>query len=185
MTEPIVETINTDSPSLEVQESPKKYVVIEVAKKTLLEILKSTLINEENLNKISVKLNPEMINAINRIMSLTPDTFNDIEKAVSEIIKDGKVDSKDVPQLIVLVQRIYQLIYGLKDLKLDTKKRTEFTSSILKFILHVLVLEEKIKIDQEKQEQFLKDCDILIDSCVSLLSFPKSLKVKGCLKKLF
>ena len=178
----IAETVNVDVGSMELLEPSENHEVIEVVKHTLLDILKTALLNEENLNKISIKLNSEMINDINKIISLTPDTFNDIELAVAEIIKDGKIDSNDVPQLILLVQRIYQVIYGLK---LDAKKRTELTSNVLKFVIHVLVLEGKIKIEKEKQDQFLKDCDLLIDSCISLLSFPKSIKVKGCLKKLF
>jgi hypothetical protein len=155
------------------------------AEKTLIYLLIKATINDEIKDKISIKLNSDIINVINKIISLTPNTLTDIEKAATEIIKDQKIDSKDIPNLIIVVQRIYQVIYDMKDLKIDSKKRTEITSSILKFIIHLLVKEEKIKIDDDKQEEFLKNCDILVDSCVGLLSFPKSLKTKGCLKKIF
>ena len=160
-------------------------VVLDVNPKIFVEILKSTLLNEETKNKIAIKLTPEIINIINKIISLTPDTFNDIENATVQIIKDGKIDSNDIPQLIVVVQRIYQVVYSFKDTKIDAKKRSEFTATILKFIIHLLVQERKIKIEQDKQVEFLKNVDILIDSCIGLLSFPKSLKTKGCIKKLF
>ena len=166
-------------------ENEKKYIVLDVNPKNIVEIIKSTLINEEIKNKISIKLTPEIICVINKIISLTPDTLNDIEISALQIIKDGKIDSNDIPQFIVVVQRIYQVIYNFKDTKIDAKKRSELTATLLKFIIHLLVLERKIKIDQDKQEDLLKNCDILIYSCVGLLGFPKSLKTKGCIKKLF
>jgi hypothetical protein len=48
-----------------------------------------------------------------------------------------------------------------------------------------MVLEGKITIEEDRRTEFLKDADILVDSCIGLLSFPKSIKTKGCLKKLF
>ena len=160
-------------------------IVLEIVEKNLIDIIKTTLLSDEIKNKINIKLTPEIISIINKIVSLTPDTLTDIEKASIEIVKDGKIDSNDIPQFIILVQRIYQLIYSFKDTKIDAKKRSEFTATVLKFIVHLLVLERKIKIADDKQADFLKNCDILIDSCVGLLSFPKSLKTKGCLKKIF
>lgn len=157
-------------------------VVVSIAEKTFIDLIKITLVDEVVKNKISVKLTPEIIDVVNKIISLTPNTLTDIEKAAIEIIKDSKIDSKDIPQLIIVVQRIYQVIYTLKDTKFDTKKRSEVTSSILKFTIHLMVLERKIKVDDDKQADFLKDCDILVDSCVGLLSFPKSLKTKKCFK---
>ena len=59
----------------------------------------------------------------------------------------------------------------------------EMTSTILKYIVHLLVLERKIKVNNEQQPEFLKESDALIDACVGLLSFPKSIKIKGCLKR--
>lgn len=159
--------------------------VVNISPITFIELLKITLINDETKNKISIKLNPEMMNIVNKIISLTPNTLNDIESAVIQIIKDGKIDSNDIPQFIIVVQKLYEVIYSLKESKIDGKKRSEFTATVLKFIVHLLVLERKIKIDEDKQEAFLKNCDILIDSCVGLLSFPKSLKTKGCIKRIF
>jgi hypothetical protein len=162
--------------------------VIEVVEQTFLNIVETSLTSQiirDKLMKTQVNLTPELIEIIKKILSATPECFNDIEKAVNEIIKDGKIDSKDIPQFIVVVQKIYQIIYSLKDAKIDAKNRSEFTATVLKFIVHLLVLERKIKIEEDKQEQFLKDCDALIDACIGLLSFPKSIKTKGCLKKLF
>jgi hypothetical protein len=145
-------------------------VILEISEKTLLILVNESLSSEEIKNKLSIKLSSQDISFISKIISLTPDALNDVEKALNDIIKDGKIDSKDIPQFIVIIQRIYQIIYNFK---LDSKKCMEMTSTILKYIVHLLVLE------------FLKESDALIDACVGLLSFPKSIKIKGCLKRFF
>ena len=155
-------------------------VVLEISEKTLLILVNESLSSEEIKNKLSIKLTSQDISFISKIISLTPDALNDVEKALNDIIKDGKIDSKDIPQFIVIIQRIYQIIYNFK---LDSKKCMEMTSTILKYIVHLLVLERKIKVNNEQQPEFLKESDALIDACVGLLSFPKSIKIKGCLKR--
>lgn len=188
---PEIETsnINTIPPSPPIPElNPVEItttIVSNIVEQTFVDLVKKSLENEEIKKKIAVRLTPEVTSIINNIISLTPDTLTDIEKATIEIIKDGKIDSKDIPNLIIVIQRLYQFIYSLKNVKFDDKKRADITSSSLKFLLHLLVLERKIKIDKDKQAEFLTQTDALIDSCISLLSYSKSLKTKGCLKKIF
>ena len=116
-------------------------VILEISEKTLLILVNESLSSEEIKNKLSIKLTSQDISFISKIISLTPDALNDVEKALNDIIKDGKIDSKDIPQFIVIIQRIYQIIYNFK---LDSKKCMEMTSTILKYIVHLLVLERKI-----------------------------------------
>lgn len=169
-------------------ESPSERVEIgnlPLVEATLIDLVKKSLENEDIKNKISVSITPEVTSIINNIISLTPETLTDIEKAAVEIIKDGKIDSKDIPHLIIVIQRIYQFIYSLKLSKLDTKKRADMTSTLLKYLLRLLVLERKINIDENKKAEFFAQTDTLIESCISLLSYSTSLKTKGCFKKLF
>lgn len=179
---PIVDT-TSPSPILE-NSSVVETTVSNIVEQTLVELVKKSLENEDMKNKITIQLSSEVINVINNIISLTPEVMIDIEKAILEIIKDGKIDSNDIPNLIVVIQRIYLLIYSYKNVKLDAKKRTFITATSLKYIIHLLVLERKIKIDEDRQADFFTQIDILIESCVGLLSYSKSLKTKGCLKKL-
>jgi len=151
----------------------------------LIDLVKIAIINEDIKNKISIKLTPDIINLINNIIKLSPGSLNDIEKSVKDVIKDGKIDTKDVPNLIVIIQSLYRIIYSIKTTKFDSKKRAEATSTTLKFIIHLLVLERKIEIPEEKQSEFLSNIDILIDNCCELLSLSKLIKTKGCFKKLF
>jgi hypothetical protein len=153
---------------------------------TFVDIVKKTIENEVVNDKIKMILSPEVKNVINNLISLTPDTLTDIEKAIVDIVKDNKIDSKDIPNLIIVIQRIYQFIYSLGANKFDAKKRAEITAASLKFVIRVLLLNDKIKLNPEKtQEEFLNQIDVLIDSCVGLLSFSKTIKTPRCLKKIF
>ena len=111
-----------------------------------------------------------------------PKSIDYLEDFGKIIIKDGKINSNDIPQLIILVQRIYQVLYNIKNYKLDSIKISDITSKILKFIIHILVEKKKIKIEKQNEEEFFRQTNLLIDSCISLLSFPKSIKVKGCFR---
>lgn len=177
----------SDSHTDTLEENVVATTQVEESIQTFVDIVKKSLENEEIKKKISITLAPEVTSVINNIISLTPNNLTDLEKAITEIIKDGKIDSKDIPNLIVVVQRIYQFIYSLKNTKFDTKKRAEITGELLKYLINILVLERKIKIDEdpEKVLEFYKQVNFLIDSCISLLSYSKTLKTKGCLKKIF
>lgn len=177
MSEPIV----LDTPLLDASN-----VSLELtSERALVDLIKIVISNENIKNKISIKLTPDMINLINNIIKLSPNSLNDIDNSIKKVIKDGKIDSKDIPTLIVIIQDLYCLIYSIKNVKFDNVKRAEVTSSILKFIIHLLVLEKKIVIEDNKQAEFLADTDVLIDNCVKLLSLSKIIKTKGCFKKLF
>lgn len=159
-----------------------------VPKNSLLDIITNSLTSssmKDKLIKTHLELSPELIFVFTKIISVTPDFFNEIEKNVIEIVKDEKINSKDIPQFIIIVQKIYENIYNLKNIKYDSKKRIEIAKQILKFVIHLLVVEEVIKIEKDNQDSFLSDCDILIDACIGLLSFAKSIKINGCLKKMF
>jgi len=156
-----------------------------ILEQTLIDLLKIAIINSDIKDKISIKLTPDNINVINNIITLSPNSFKDINKSINRIIVDSKIDSKDIPSLLLIIQVLYRLIYSLKNVKMDGKKRAESTSTILKFIIHLLVLERKIVIDDDKQDIFFSDVDMLIDTSSELLSLSKSLKTNGCLKKMF
>jgi hypothetical protein len=156
-----------------------------ILEQTLIDFLKIAIINSDIKDKISIKLTPDNINVINNIITLSPNSFKDINKSINRIIVDSKIDSKDIPSLILIIQLLYRLIYSLKNVKMDGNKRAESTSTILKFIIHLLVLERKIVIDDDKQDIFFSNVDMLIDTSSELLSLSKSLKTKGCLKKMF
>jgi hypothetical protein len=155
--------------------------------KTFTELLTLTINSQELQDKISVKLDSNTIKVINSIIKFSPDYFNDIEKLVGEIVKDNKIDSSDIPAIISLIGKLYNLLCKLNTIKNNKQLRADLCSSIIKFVIHLLVKEGKIKIDDDKKEEFLKVCDSLIDSCISIIKMPSLIKPKNlfniCFKK--
>ena len=146
----------------------------------MLELVKKSF--EDVNKKLYIALTPEATRVITNMVSLAPNTLNDIEKPILAIIKDGDINSKDIPNLIIIVQKLYQVVYSLKN---ASNQRADITGSVLKYIINILVVERIIKIDEENQPEFYIHVNALIDSCVGLLSFPESIKRKGCLKRIF
>ena len=181
--EPIICIVDLSNVTIEPIDA--RNVAVNLIEETFVELIKKIFINEEFKKKYTIFINEENLNIINKIISQTPNIFNDIEKSIKEIINDGKINSNDVPQLIILVQIIYQVVYNINDSNINSSKRIEFTANILKFLIKVLVIERKINIEKDKEDEFYKQTDLLIDSCVSLLNYSKAIKPKSCLKSLF
>ena len=160
-----------------------KDVTIEVdtIKKPLIsQLLFSILLSDDKIKNIGFTLDAEDVTIIQKIISYSPDFFNEIDKLINEIIKDGKIDSNDIPNLILLIKKLYELIHNLKSLKLDNDKRLEICKSILKFIIRVLIDERIIVVNDENKQIVLALIDNLIDSCVSLIHFSGNIKNSTC-----
>ena len=143
-----------------------------------------SLVSYHCKTKTNIQLDDKTKSIITKILQFSPGFLSEIESVLIEIVKDNKIDSNDVPNLILLVQKLYELIYKAKNIRLDGEKTAELCGTLLKFMVHKLVEERKIKIDEANQDAFLALADKLIDSCISLLSFPKLVKGAGCLKKI-
>ena len=104
-----------------------------------------TLVLAECGPKLNIQLDEKTQSIINKVLKISPGFLSEIETVFIEIVKDNKIDSNDIPNLITLVQKIYELIYKAKEVHLDSKKTAEFCGSLLKFMVRKLVEERKIK----------------------------------------
>jgi hypothetical protein len=137
------------------------------------------LVKEEIKQKTHI-LNKEYIDILNSLVGKSPKLLNDIEKAMFEIMKDGKIDSNDIPFLITIIQKLYEFLFSLKIKNMSTEKRAAICAEIIKFIVQVLIKERRIKVEPSKQETFLNQFNALMDSCISLLSLQSELISRGC-----
>jgi hypothetical protein len=137
------------------------------------------LVKEEIKQKAHI-LNKEYIDILNSLVGKSPKLLNDIEKSMFEIMKDGKIDSNDIPYLITIIQKLYEFLFSLKIKNIQTEKRAAICAEIIKFIVQVLIKERRIKVDINKQDIFLSQFNALMDSCISLLSLQSGLISRSC-----
>ena len=137
------------------------------------------LVRDEIKQKAHI-LNKEYIDILHSLVDKSPQVLTDIENAMFEITKDGKIDSNDIPYLITIIQKLYEFMFSLKIGKMPTEKRAAICAEIIKFVVLVLIKERRIKVDVNKQEVFISQINALMDSCVSLLSLQSTLLSKGC-----
>jgi hypothetical protein len=112
------------------------------------------LVKEEIKQKTHI-LNKEYIDILNSLVGKSPKLLNDIEHAMIEITKDGKIDSNDIPFLITIIQKLYEFMFSLKIGKMPTEKRAAICAEIIKFVVVVLIKERRIKVDINKQDVFI------------------------------
>jgi hypothetical protein len=158
-------------------------VILDFTNKTIPEMFLLILKQEENniyCKKIGITISKDVNKIINKIIELNPQLLNDIEKSIKNVLKDGKIDSNDIPEFILIIQILYERLYNNKSLKITNKNIIETCATIVKFVIRTLIEERKIEIDIEKKALFIEQLDKLIDSCMCLLNFDNVLMPKGC-----
>jgi len=181
--EPIVEedkpVIKVEEPVIKVEEEPiikvEEEPVVKVEEKTLSEI-----ISFYKENKPTDKLTSEDFEVLQKIIEKTPTIMDEIEKSITEVIKNNNIHIHDFPEFIVVVQILYERIYNLKLSKIDNEKCADLCATLLKFIVYVLIEERKVNVVEEDKAEFLTRLNNIVDSCSHLLKFPKVLQYEKC-----
>ena len=175
-----VELIEPNKVIEEIKEEIKEEII-----KSFTDLLIEKLNNESLKDTLKINIDSETKNIILSIIKNNPEYFSDIEKLTGTIVADGKVDSNDIPNIIILIEKLYESLSMLKDVKIQKGKIVEFCSSILKFLIHYMVAEKKIEINSDVESMFLEQFDKLIDSCMNLITLAKMVKKQsgfGCFK---
>jgi len=157
-------------------------VILDFTNKTIPEMFLIILKQENNIycKKIGITISKDVTKIINKIIELNPQLLSDIEQSIKNVLKDGKIDSNDIPEFILIIQILYERLHNNKSLKITNKNIIESCSTIVKFVIRTLIEERKIEIDIEKKSVIIEQLDKLIDSCMCLLNFDNVLMSKGC-----
>jgi gas vesicle protein len=170
----------------EIKEEIKEKVeelIPDFTNKTIPEMFLIILKQQENsiyCKKIGITISKDVVEIINKIIEVNPQLLSDIEKSVKEVLKDGKIDSNDIPEFMLIIQILYERLYNNKTFKITSKNIIETCSTIVKFVIRTLIEERKIEMNIENKDLFIEQLDKLIDSCMCLLNFDKVLVPKGC-----
>lgn len=143
----------------------------------LLEILVKT---DGIKSEINIKLTDKTRVGFLYIIKSHPEFFSDFEKTIVLILADNKIDIDDLPHLTKLIIQLYKIIHTLKQIKYTDDEKLNVCSTIIKFIIQVMVKEKKINMCDLSEEDFLVKIEEFIDSCIGLIEISKILKGTTC-----
>lgn len=167
------ETTKPEETKSEVVKKPKSEM-------NIIEILSDFLKSKDNTQ---ITLTPEMRIMFKKLTSkklVDKTSVEKIETFFNEIIKDKKIDVKDIPSIIGLIKELYALYESLK-----IKIKSEEVGFILKTCMKLLVIykcDNNPDIGLKVKSAILKNMDTIIDAAVEMIEY-KDLQKK--LKSVF
>jgi len=159
-----------------------------------IKVLLMNYITDKNNNNNNIKIPSNTIEIIKILIKNTSNEFDIISKNLQKIIEDNKIDFKDVPEFILLVENIYTIIVRhRKKLEPFNGQTLAITSGeILKIIIKLLIEMEQFSLskfihidiednqdndntfDSKKDEKnkLIENSNNIIDVCVKLIMIP-------------
>jgi hypothetical protein len=146
--------------------------------KTFLQLFEIFLTQDQiNLAKFNLKLTPEIQKYFLLLCKESPDLFGIVEETLKKIILDDRIDTKDIPDILVLVSKVHKIINDKKGIpKVDPY---ELIKTLLHLTLSVYLENYKVE-NQELLLELLK----IVDSSIDLIKLtPIVSKKVGCFFK--
>jgi len=173
------EDIIVEENIIEHVEDISKNDISEVIKLSLIQLIENLLKNNDELKKININLTPEIILFIQELLKIEPQLFEGIELSLQQIISDNKINSNDIPNLLVLITQVYDLVNKHK----NNIKNVDYYD-LVKNILHIIFriyIEKNCKDD----ELLLVQSSLrIIDSSIELIKLRGFQKEKNIIKKI-
>lgn len=151
-------------------------------------LLMNYITNKNPTMKVNIPHNTVEILKI--LIKNSSDEFDNISSNLQKIIDDNKIDFKDIPEFIQLVENIYILIVRHRKKLAPFNGKTLATTSgeILKIIIKLLVEmehfslknfisadmdeEDTIDVNNDAKQGLIENSNKVIDVCVKLLLIP-------------
>ena len=183
---PVIVTLSLKMPSPEPESLQEPVGIlsnsnVNVEILSLIQLLTNITNPGASLSKYNLQIDESTKKVLLALMKTNSNFFSEVETILINITQDNKIDAADIPNIIILLQKLYILMVDVKSIKLNTVACSVTCGAIIKIIIHVLVEENIVHITIDKKEVFLANVDKLVDSCVDLLKFTKQLKPKSCL----
>ena len=152
----------------------------------MVNLLLKFLKDDESLKKLSVEIDSKTKDILVSLLSSNPAFFNTIEESFLNIVKDNSINLNDIPSIMELLKKIYELLHNLKNKKLSTNDIADIASSILKFVIRILIDKNKTN-SNELEQEFITNIEKLIDSASTLIKLVNLLKPQttNCFFNLF
>jgi hypothetical protein len=181
---PIIETTIDTQSHVKVEETvkveePIKDVVMEIAKSAFQQLFEELLSQDKQIDKLNIQLSPDVKKYLLLLCKDKSDLLVSIEESLKKIVVDDKINTKDIPEIMILITKIYELI--------KTNKRNsnidpyDLISTLLQLIF--IAYFELNNINNPELEDTLLH---IIDSAIQLIKL-KNFKSsrKGCFSSIF
>ena len=180
-------SVSMQSISVEVDsivETESKDVLVDIVNLTLQQMFENFLNqNKEELDKYSIKLNPDLQKYCLAFCKENPTFFTEIEESLKLIILDNTINTKDIPELLKIVMKIYEIIKNKQSVSnVDPYEVIE----IVLHVLFMLYIQTNKNYDMESANKSIEQIVKIIRLSIELLKMPQiKIMKKGCLSCLF
>ena len=118
-------------------------------------------------NRIMIPVSPQTLEILSLLLKKHPHVFDSMLHTIHSISEDGKVDSNDASQIMVLIKQTYLLVKNIKyQYGLSQKECAQIASSIVQVVVRILCDENRIHVDDK--QTFIKRMDELVDIYLDL-----------------
>ena len=129
--------VTVEEPHVTVEES---HVIAKTNRAALMsELLLDILVKNDDIkgfaDKISIRVGSKTLVMLKSILSKSPESLDKIVKNLEDILKDGVIDHKDIPRMILLVSNLYKTDFKSV---ISAKKLT--SGEIISFIIFIVKL---------------------------------------------
>ena len=175
--------INEISTNVENREEIKDVVKEELNKeviKTFVQSIQFFLTQDtSNLEKMNINLTPEIQQYFLLLCKEMPDIFGSFELSLKNIILDNKINTKDIPDILVLVSKIYNTVNSNKSVSISDPYE------LIRMLLHIVFV-VYLETNNVNNSEFLLEALKIVDSSIELIKLtPLVPKKNGCFNKLF
>jgi len=180
--------VTTDMVNISIENNENESLLIEIINikgiitNFLLNITEVTELSDTFNKYVNFELDIETKKLLFKVLDEYGDFFTEIEETFLKITHDNKIDTRDIPDILELLKKLYEFIYNQKDKKINIDKSVDICGFLIKFTIGLLIEKKKIHISDDKKEEFLEEIEKLIDSCLVLIKLTSLLKPKNCKK---
>jgi hypothetical protein len=182
----LVATEEPESPAVVATEEPESPAVVaadtdqllsiteQYVQKTLAKVVGAALLDNEIFEQYKLQVSPETKSVLTKLVK-DVEFFEEMEQCMLDIIQDGKVDAKDVPQIMLLVTILYGKVKKFRLSKVTTKTCGDVAKTLVNLAIH----ENIVRFDGDNLILLTCIYDI-IDSSIRLMQIKDAMpEVKG------
>jgi hypothetical protein len=144
--------------------------------KSLLNLLIIISVRQEMQEKY--KLNGDLVKVLTLILQIAPTFFLKIEDSFKKIVSDNKIDSDDVPELMNIFSKMYELMVSLKSQN-NSLQLSNLCGDLIKLTFNIMLTEGLIIFESSTPELSKSTFNALVDSSVELIKLNNKIKLSN------